>query len=65
MTLLDKAQFYKVSSFTDPSVEYQVVRDVNGIWKCGCPNYAFKSTADGLYICKHIKFVMAKIRSEE
>lgn len=54
MTMLDAqvdSETFKVKSFTDPSVTYQVYHSKRSGWRCDCKGYLFSKH------CRHIEYV--------
>lgn len=47
-----KARFYKVRSFADPEITYNVRQMPDGAWLCDCPNFVFNGYVEKP--CKHI-----------
>lgn len=46
----DETLFFEVESFTDESVKYDVMYDVDHHWLCTCPQYYYRKK-----YCKHMK----------
>ncbi|MBO6274812.1 MAG: hypothetical protein J6M91_04620 [Methanobrevibacter sp.] len=46
----DETLFFEVTSFTDNSIKYDVMYDVDHRWLCTCPDYYFRKR-----FCKHMR----------